>query len=122
MITEMTRAEYLLALKADAALNGKCVECRRRPARPERKRCAECAKRHADHRQACLDAGLCRCSRPRETEHQQCAGCRLLDKERQKQRRDAAGIETPAGKWAVIVEQTRYDVATSVARHAVLEE
>lgn len=116
MDSTVNRAQYLLTRKANAAQNGMCVECKNRLARPGRKRCAECAKRHADHRQACLDAGLCRCGRPRETEHQQCAGCRLLDKERQKRKRDAAR------QWAIIVEQTRYDVAASVARHAVLEE
>jgi hypothetical protein len=92
-----TRAEqaadwgpYLRDLRARAVSKGRCYECRKRPARPGRRRCEVCAERHGKLRRDTQEKGTCYelCGRPRASGRIRCPDCLVRAAARAQARRD----------------------------------
>lgn len=82
-----TRAEqaadwggYIRTLRVAAVADGRCYECRKRPARPGLRRCQVCTDRNRQRRRDTAGQGTCYnlCGRPRAPGRARCAEC--LDK------------------------------------------
>jgi len=89
MIVKETNAERLRRLRADAVSNGKCQQCRLRPAKPGCVTCIECLDDNAARKEKNIKKRRCPCGKKRVRGKLYCVTCAANRSQRSKERREA---------------------------------
>lgn len=85
----MTRvnAERLRELRAKAVAEGRCQQCRARPAKPRCVTCQHCLDARKDRKKRNVSSGLCKCGRAPAEGTLACASCTEIASKRDQRRR-----------------------------------